>query len=243
MDAAGLTLVVPLSHDAGTAPGTVDEIAAFVAAQPAGSELIFVNDGSADGALEAAALFLAARPELPARLIPRPHRGTGAAVRAGLEEARSELAGFCDADLATPLGDFARLVDAARRRGGVVIGSPRPATPEARGRESRARETLARAYSAGARALPMVRASESRCGVGVALTAIWRQLLPHCREDGSTWDVEALAVARALGIPITRKGVTRELDEDTSKAVQRDGLALLRALPRIVRRARAARYG
>lgn len=244
MDAAALTLVVPLSNEGGSLPASVYEIAAFVAAQPAGSELLLVNDGSRDGTIEAAAGFLAGTPERPARLIPRAHRGRGAAVRAGLEEARSALAGFCDLDLATPLGDFARLVDAAREHRGIIVGSPEPAGSQTVRRASSVGETLDMARKAAGRLLLIDGVAASRCGARVAPTALWRRILPYCGEDGFTWEVEALAIARALEIPITRKGVSCELDADDSREdLLRDRLAMLRSLPRILSRARAARYG
>ncbi len=233
--------MVPLSNEGGRVPTSVEQIAAFVAAQPAGSELLFVNDGSRDGTIDAAAAFLAARPELPARLIPRPQRGMGAAVRAGLGEARSALAGFCDVDLATPLGDFARLVDAARRHGGLVVASPEPASSRMVHRGSSVGETLAEAYGAAGRLLLMEGVSGSRCGAKVAPTAVWRRILPHCGEDGFSWDVEALAIARALGVPVTRQGVSCALDGRSRQDLLRDGLTMLRSLPRILARARAAR--
>ena len=244
MDAVALTVVVPLFNEAARPFGDeVGEIAAFVAAQPQGSELLLVDDGSADGTTEAAATFLAERPELPARLMPRPHRGTGAAVRAGLEEARSALAGFCDVSLPTPLGDFARLVDAARRHGGIVTASRDPTGSESVGPERSVRETLGKACNRAVRLVLVDGVSDDGCGAKVAPTAAWRRILPHCGENGFAWEVEALAIARALEIPITEKGVSCAHDDDPQLHGLRDCAAMLRSLARIHRRVRTARYG
>lgn len=243
VDVLALTVVVPLFNEARRPFGDhVEQIGAFVAAQPAGSELLLVDDGSSDGTVEAVAAFLAARPELHARLIRRPHQGKGAAVRAGLEEARSALTGLWELSPPTPLGDFARLVDAARRDGGVVIGSRDPAGSEMVEGESSLRETLGKACDRAVRTLLVDGVSHTECGAMVAPTAVWRRILPHCAENGPAWDVEVLAIAGALQIPLADKEVSAARDDGSGVHGLRDGVAMLCSLPRIRRRVRTARY-
>jgi len=237
----GLTLVVPLFNEARRLPVSFERIAAFIGSQPEGSELLLVDDGSADGTADAVAELLGDRPGLSARLLRRPHLGKGATVRAGLEQASTALAGFCDVDLATPLEDFSGLVAVAGAEGGLVIGSRDLRSSRIVRHESSVRETLGRAYNRAIRGLVVGGVADTQCGAKVAPTAIWRQILAHCREDGFAWDVEALAVARALGIPVSEIGVTWAHDDDSRVRVLQDGAAMLSSLPRIRRRARAAR--
>ena len=58
---------------------------------------------------------MATHREVALRLVRRSHRGKGSAVAAGLTSANSELACFCDLDLATPLEDLARIIQANER--------------------------------------------------------------------------------------------------------------------------------
>jgi glycosyltransferase involved in cell wall biosynthesis len=75
-----LTLVVPLYNEAARFDRFAAELAAFVARQPAGSELLFVDDGSTDDTVTLVEKFLASPPRCRARLLRRPHLGKGGAL-------------------------------------------------------------------------------------------------------------------------------------------------------------------
>jgi len=76
---------------------------------------------------------------------------------------------------------------------------------------------------------------DTQCGAKVAPTALWRRILPLCREEGFAWDVEMIAIARSLGIPVQEIGVEWHHDPGSRVRVARDGVAMLAALPRIHR--------
>ena len=59
------------------------DLRAFIAQQPKGSELVFVDDGSSDDTVEQVERFIADDPSAPIRLLRRPHAGKGGAVSAG----------------------------------------------------------------------------------------------------------------------------------------------------------------
>src|SRR5919108_2885114 len=69
---ATLTLVVPLFNETDRFASVSDQLAEFVAAQPPGSELIFVDDGSDDGTPDIVEAFISSRPTVIARLVRRP---------------------------------------------------------------------------------------------------------------------------------------------------------------------------
>src|SRR5467141_3237782 len=94
------SLVVPLYNEERRFRSASKAFEELMARQPEGSELIFVDDGSADGTAAAVEGFAAARPGLSIRLLREPHRGKGAAVQAGLDAAVAPYAAFCDVDLA-----------------------------------------------------------------------------------------------------------------------------------------------
>ena len=56
-------------------------------------------------------------------LLQRPHRGKGAAVRAGMLAAHNERVVLCDADLSMPVNQFDRLLNAIDRGCDVAVGS------------------------------------------------------------------------------------------------------------------------
>ena len=211
---------------------------AFVACQPPGSELVFVDDGSDDSTAEMVEAFLASSPACPARLLRRPHRGKGAAVQAGLETARTPLAAFSDFDLSTPLDELARLVDAARQAPIVAIGSRDLAASRITKHEGPTREFLGRAYNRAVQLTVAPGIVDTQCGAKAARTELWRRILPLCREQGFAWDVEVIATAARLGIAVQEIAVEWRHDEDSRVRVLRDGVSMLAALPRIRRNLR-----
>jgi dolichyl-phosphate beta-glucosyltransferase len=211
----------------------------FITEQPAGSELIFVDDGSTDRTVETVADLLAARRDAPARVIRRPHEGKGAAVSAGLAEVHGEYAGFCDLDLSTPLDQLERVMDAAMRAPALAIGSrDLPASRMLRA-ESPIRETLGRAYNLLLQATLTPGVVDTQCGAKAASREVWRTLLPHCHETGYAWDAELISVAKALRIDIIEVPVAWRHDDRSRVHLGRDGAAMVLATPRIRRRARA----
>lgn len=94
-------------------------------------KLIFVNDGSTDDTLSVLQSLFHARPDRITVLTLSKNSGKAEAVRQGMQFAcdlGTELVGYWDADLATPLnaiGDFLRVADRYRSVS-VVFGSRRP---------------------------------------------------------------------------------------------------------------------
>jgi dolichyl-phosphate beta-glucosyltransferase len=233
-----LTLVVPLFNETRLFSRHAAELAAFVACQPRGSELVFVDDGSHDSTAEMVDAFLASSPPCPARLVRRPHRGKGAAVQAGLATAGTPLAAFCDLDLSTPLGELARLVDAARQAPIIAIASRDLAASRVTRHEGLTREFLGRAYNRAVQLIAAPGIVDTQCGAKAARTELWQRILPLCGEPGFAWDVEVVATAAHLGIAVQEVAVEWHHVEDSRVRVLRDGFSMLRALPRIRRNLR-----
>ena len=123
MTTSTLGLVVPMFNEEARLADYGKRLVDFITEQPAGSELILVDDGSTDGTVRAVEELLAGAPGAPARLLHCPHRGKGATVAAGLAEVAADYGGFCDLDLSTPLEHFERVVEAAMRAPVLAIGS------------------------------------------------------------------------------------------------------------------------
>ena len=119
-----LTLVVPVYNEALRFELFASQLRDFIARCPGGSELIFVDDGSSDGTPgtdTSGSLSIVAKFQFAC--CGGPHRGKGAALAVGLTSASSEMACFCDFDLATPLDELVRIVAAAEGMPILWIGS------------------------------------------------------------------------------------------------------------------------
>jgi dolichyl-phosphate beta-glucosyltransferase len=231
-----LTLVVPLFNEVQRLPRFVAELARFVVAQPRPSELILVDDGSDDGTAELIEMLLPTLAPARVRLLRCRHRGKGAAIRAGLELATTEVAGYCDLDLSTPLSDFSKIVSTASRLPILAIGSRRTdGSTFGLRRQSKTRILLGLAYNQAVRLALTPRIVDTQCGAKAAPTRVWRRILPFCREDGFAWDVEAIAIARSLGIEVREIAIEWHHEPGSRIRIARDGGAMLAALPRIRR--------
>lgn len=233
----GLSLVVPVFNEEARVAESGAELARFVSGCGPGSELIFVDDGSTDGTA-AAVEEVARRSTVDVLLLRRPHLGKGAAVQAGLEEARAPYAGFTDVDLSTPVDQLAVILKAAQMAHVVAIGSRDvPASLLVRPQHWR-RELLGKTYNRLAQISVVPGVADTQCGAKMAHTSIWKAILPWCREKGFAWDVEALAVARRLDVPVREVAIEWSNDERSRVRIARDGADMVLALPRIWRRVR-----
>jgi dolichyl-phosphate beta-glucosyltransferase len=98
------------------------------------------------------------------------------------------------------------------------------------------RELLGRTYNSVVRALLTPGISDTQCGAKAAPASVWSEILGHCREDGFAGDVEMIATALALDLPVQEMGVTWAHDNRTRVHVLRDGMAMVAAVMRIWRR-------
>jgi dolichyl-phosphate beta-glucosyltransferase len=235
-----LGLVIPVYDEAERLTDYAKQLFDFAAELPAGSALLFVDDGSTDGTHKLIEDLIADTPGVPARVLRRPHTGKGAAVTAGLRALRTDLVGFCDVDLSTPLDDLDAIARAAARSSGLAIGSRGLASSTLVRREGPVRESLGRVYNRLLQALMTPGVVDTQCGAKAAPRAVWDALLPHCREPGYAWDAEVIAVAQAVGVAVVEVPVHWRHDERSKVNVGRDGLAMLAATPRIWRSARRA---
>lgn len=232
------SLVVPLFNEEERVAEHAEELHQFIAGFEAGSQLIFVDDGSDDRTPDVVAKFLAAARCEQGLLIRRQHEGKGGAVRAGLAAATSEYAGFCDVDLATPLDQLGLIFDAAVMGPVLAIGSRDVAASRLVRPESPVRELLGKAYNRLVQLTVAPGISDTQCGAKVAAAPVWAAILRHCGEVGFAWDVEAIAVARRLGIVVREVAIEWSHDDRTRVRVGRDGAAMVVALPRVLRSAR-----
>lgn len=95
MDSVDISVVVPTWNSAPYVRATLATVAAQTV-RP--RELIVSDDGSVDATREIVAAFLAEQRELPARILPNPHRGPGAARNAAVAAATAEWIAFLDSD-------------------------------------------------------------------------------------------------------------------------------------------------
>src|SRR6201993_2617042 len=116
-----LSIVVPAFNEEKRLPTTLERIASYINASGRSTEVIVVDDGSADDTIRVADSFRGKIPNLRVVSNGR-NRGKGYSVRHGFMESRGEIVLFTDADLSAPIEEADKLL--AKMDGyDVAIGS------------------------------------------------------------------------------------------------------------------------
>jgi dolichyl-phosphate beta-glucosyltransferase len=242
-DRPSFSLVVPVYNEEERFTERAQELADFIRGFPINSELLIVDDGSTDHTAEVVEAFLAGEPDLRAKLLRLPHKGKGSAVKAGLQAATAEYAGFCDVDLSTPLDQLELILEAACAGPVLAIGSRQAAGSRLLKRQNPVREYLGKSYNGLVQLALTPGTNDTQCGAKVAATALWALILPWSREPHLAWDVEIIAIARRLGIEVQEIAVEWTNDDRSRVRLGRDGVAMVAAVPRILRTVRKVKPG
>jgi glycosyltransferase involved in cell wall biosynthesis len=195
-----LSVVIPAYNEEARLPATLDRISLWAgqSAMPV-LEVIVVDDGSRDGT----ASIVEQRTEPLFRLVRNPgNRGKGFAVRNGALAAKGDWILSTDADLSAPIAESAKLIDAARRENAVVvIGSRALDRKLVKVRQPLAREISGRAFNLVMRLVTGLPFHDTQCGFKLFRQDAAREIFSRQLEEGFSFDVEDLVIARALGLP------------------------------------------
>lgn len=233
-----LCLVVPMYNEEDRVAESLDPLLEFIASKGEGSHLLFVDDGSTDRTVEVVKSRLERHHFATADVLMRPHAGKGAAIRSGLLHARTDVAAFCDVDLATPLDELDRIVGEAHAGSCLAVGSRATEGAALEQRETRRREIAGRAFNRVVRSSLCGGVKDTQCGAKAAPSSVWRTILDYSSEDGFAWDVEIIALCVRFEIPVREIGIVWNHDDRTRVRVLHDGVAMVRSVPRIRRRIR-----
>lgn len=193
-----LSVIVPAYNEEGRIATTLGAIRDYLGRQAYESEIIVVDDGSADATVAVAEGALTGFPQ--SRVISyRPNRGKGFAVRRGFAETRGEMVLFTDADLSTPIEEIERAIPIAQAGHDIVVGS------RASGDTVRVRQPLFRQFAA--RFFNLARdflvgnggVVDSQCGFKLFRGDVGRDIFARQRVDRFMFDSETLFIARRLG--------------------------------------------
>jgi dolichyl-phosphate beta-glucosyltransferase len=217
-----LSVVVPAYNEAARLPPTVQRVEAFLAGRP--HEIVIVDDGSTDGTVEAARAV--ARTGLVV-LRNEGNRGKGYSVRRGMRAARGARRLMTDADLSTPIEDIERLAKALDGGADIAIGSRALKDSNVVLRQPWYREAMGRLFNVFVRLLVLPDLRDTQCGFKLFTAAAAEAAFTPAIQDGFSFDVETLYIARRRGLRIAEIGVTWRNDEATHVGFRRGGKAFL----------------
>lgn len=202
LDEPDLDIVVPVYNEESRLGATLRALLAHTATLPITVAITVVDNGSVDRTAEVVDEVAERRPDNAVlRLIGCARQGKGAAVRRGLLASTARWRGFCDADLSTPPHMLTDVLGHLQQGAPVVIGSRRTpgasyATPQ---------PLVRRLGSSTFRLLthPLVgNIADTQCGFKFFSGEAAQQIFRRVTANGFAFDVEVLAVARRLGMPV-----------------------------------------
>ena len=216
MPPRSLTLVLPAFNEAERIEPALDELFGYLSRRgefardgapgsamlPGRIEVLVVDDGSSDATADLVRARAEAQPGENAaelRVITVPHGGKGAAVRAGMLAATTELVVFTDADMATPPDQIPLLVEALETTD-VALGSRiQPDGSDMRKSQPWYRRMLGKGFHLLASIWVVGPVKDTQCGFKGFTREAAHDLFSMQRIESIVFDVELIFLARKRG--------------------------------------------
>lgn len=196
-----LSIVIPSYNEEKRLPGTLDRILEWLGPKHLKfQEVIVVDDGSKDGTAEVANHY--SKPPSPVRLLHNPgNRGKGYAVRHGMLAAEGDWILYTDADLSAPIEEVEKLYSAAVAQNAVIaIGSRAIDRSLVAVHQTVFREYSGRFFNRVMRMLTGLPFHDTQCGFKLFRSAAAMEVFSRQEQDGFSFDVEDLVIAKKLGL-------------------------------------------
>jgi glycosyltransferase involved in cell wall biosynthesis len=232
-------VVVPAYNESPRILASLQQMVDFLATRPYAWEVVVVDDGSTDDTRVLVSGFVAGHP--PVRLLERPHRGKGGAVKAGMLVAMGQYRFMCDADLSMPIHQVERFLPPQASGADVVVGS-REAAGARRWGEPWRRHLMGRFYNWLVRLLAVPGLQDTQCGFKCFRGAAAEALFRRQTLEGFAFDVEVLFLARQAGMALQEVGIDWHYRSQSRVHPLRDSAAMTRDLLKIRWRNFRGRY-
>lgn len=231
--------MIPAFNEAAGIEATLHELRSYLASRPWSWEIRVVDDGSTDDT--AAIVDAVSRIEPRVTVQREPHRGKGAAVRAGFLATSAAHRFLCDADLSMPVRELERFMPLALDDTDVAIGSREGAGARRVGEPAR-RHVAGRAFNAVVGLLAVPGIQDTQCGFKMFTAAAADAIFPYTTIDGWAFDIEVLYIARLRGLRVREVPIEWHYRAGSRLHMFRDSFAMLAELLQIRARARRGGY-
>lgn len=229
MSSFDLSIVVPAYNEARRLPDALDRFAQWIRSLPWQVELVVVDDGSADGTSAAAAAHPCGCGVI--RLVR--NAGKGAAVRAGMLEARGRVVAFTDADLPYRMHALEQaftMIDEGRAD--VVYGARDLLDSAMAVRRSAHRSLASVSFRMLTGLLISRHIRDTQCGLKAFSRRAAQEIFPRVHTNGFAFDAEAILVARRLGMVASRVPVVLVNEAGSTVSLRRHAPQMLRDIVR-----------
>jgi glycosyltransferase involved in cell wall biosynthesis len=233
-----LSVVIPAHNEENRLPDTLEQVFRFLEQQAYSSEVIVVENGSADRTFEVAQAFAQTHPSV--RVI-QSARGKGAAVKRGMLEARGEYRFMCDADLSMPVEEISKFIPPALTDFDIAIAS-REAKGSVRYNEPRYRHLGGRGINYIIQALILPGLNDTQCGFKCFRAGVVKDIFDLQTLSGWSFDIELLYSARRHRYRVREIPIDWYYHPETKVNALRDALLMIGDIFRIRLNALRGRY-
>jgi dolichyl-phosphate beta-glucosyltransferase len=213
-----LTLVVPCYNGEDRLPAALSQLSAFLALQPYSSELVLVDDCSAEPAARVLREYAASRPGITL-IRNEKNLGKGRSVSRGMLAGRGRFRVFTDADLAYPPEEVNKILRDLEAGADVAIACR--VLPESRYLISPSffhylytRHVMSRVFNMLARAVLLRDVLDSQAGLKGFTSKATQTVFPRITIPRFGFDVEALFIAQKHRLTVRQTAVFFRYDEE-----------------------------
>ena len=236
-----LSIVIPAYNEEERLVASLAKIASYLDAGGIDAEILVVDDGSKDRTAELAEKALNGR---RGRVVGNgENRGKGYSVRHGVREARGRFVLLTDADLSTPIEEYAKLAAVIRDRDlDVVIGSRALPDSDVQVRQGWLRQTMGRGFNTIIRAMTGVPFRDTQCGFKLMDRERVKPLFEKMAVDGFAFDVELLFLCARFRLSVADVPVTWRNATGSKVSIVGDPLNMIADVLRVRWRFRRGLY-
>jgi glycosyltransferase involved in cell wall biosynthesis len=235
------SIVIPAYNESARIPATLESVVGCIRARGWSAEVLVVNDGSSDATAEVVRGFAQSAPEV--RLIENPgNRGKGYSVRAGMLQARGQVALFTDSDLSAPIEEAERLFAAIAEGADIAIGSRWLQRDRQTQRQPLYRQFFGRCFNFVTRTVMGLRFADTQCGFKAFTRAAAQTVFQLQTIERWGFDPEILFIALKRGYWIIEVPVSWAHDERSRMSYLKDGIKMLQELAIVRWNALRGRY-
>jgi len=205
LSAPFLAVVVPAYNEEDRIAASLESLVEYLTKQPYTWEIVVADDGSSDATASIVAESAGHLPSI--RVISQPHRGKGAAGRAGMLATDAEWRFLCDADLSMEPEQLELFLPGGSPPSEEIVIGSREAPGAIRIGEPANRHLKGRTFTLAVRLLAFRGIEDTQCGFKLFRGDVADQIFGRQRLDGFGFDVEVLFMARKMGLTIREQAI------------------------------------
>jgi glycosyltransferase involved in cell wall biosynthesis len=221
-----LSVVIPAFNEESRLGPSLTRIERYLRQQRIDAEILVVDDGSTDSTAGVAAQQLKGH---RGRVLRSPENcGKGHAARRGFHEATGRWILMTDADLSSPIEEYAKLAAAAPDRDlDIALGSRALSESRIEKRQNPLRQSMGKTFNLFVRLLTGLPFRDTQCGFKLLDRSRTEPLFEKMRVDGFAFDVELIFLAQRFGLSVAEVPVIWRNDERSSVGLVTDPARML----------------